>query len=502
MCFNIVISKLVEKVQSELQWLEPEEKTIRFIGLKLTEAYLEKVYSSQDDLSYSYHDKSLYSFKRCYMDTLNAIYNKTVFINKLRQLLTTTIEERKFDIDISVNNIRLDICKLSTLENDIKALSGETISQDFGNLINEAVSAANNLKMNKLEEGLKEFLNNHKTIVKGLEYDFIMEDIWEEAYDKILIGKKDFKNDPILRYLGLDYGHDDNKKEFAKQISGIFNANHAEIFDSMENYIAAYREVTADMFMCKILELNIFGYLDCVMRDIPIDRVISNEFLTRFIYVIYFVYIHKAQGDNIHNFDDCEEFKFLKAGIDSSVEILNLMCDLKNGEWKFDFDGDTPEELAYKCISVAKMLYNKDDDNKSNKEDDDTGNNDYFAKEYMHYDKMYLLFSRLKISWKHELVKLKKDENIVNDLEKGNEVLENIRIDFFNKKIDTDSFDENLERYCNSFRDYWNESVIRCGKSTEKMAELNNTVINFVQYMYYKNKLKNAKQCYEWGRKL
>ena len=483
-CFNGIVSRLIENAKLDLPWLDPDEETVNMIKSKLVKAYLEIVCESKENPKYDYEQKPLYIFKRRFMDELNSIYDKTKLITHLRQIIASTIESAKFNVDIFNENARKAIIKIVSLEENILTLGKikdeKKRSDAFKKIINDAKKATNTLckyddKFDKVKEQLEGFNRNIEKICSLFITHTTMENIWENAYDALT---KEWSDSPdkydsaIGRYLGLDYNHEDSKAEFVKQMNNVFNMAHDKIFDDIEEEIAQYREITADMFMCKLLELDIFGYLDFIMRDTPVDTVISDKYIIRFIYVLYAVF-------DIHG--NYRSLKGLKKKIDNGVRALNTACEAKLGKlfWERKFENSRISILSKECQRVASQLFGLNEDY------------DDIAKEYLHFDKMYLLLNQLKIYYKLGIKKLCPNEVLKNDLKEGNAFLGNIRENFPNDII---------RGYCDKFASFWNDSDIRYGVNSQKIEDLNNTIIDFIQRMYYNNKFRNAQECYNWGK--
>ena len=306
--FDIVTKKLIEKIRTEIKWASCEDIFFNKIHISLVDAYLEHVYRQKDDLlKYGYDNKSFYGFKRDFIDEINSIYNKLDFIDELSEILESIKEKIKFNIDITNKTSRKKIKFLFGLEKELeKELEkpSDNLSKQFIHLMKIA------------RKNLKELVPDEDDVIKRLDgyilhardiynlsssFNANMKKVWERAYDILTdtSDNKDVKDDsdyskthnyfcqnPMGRYLGLDYRHKDNKEEFIKQMSDAFRAVHDKAITEIEQYLTNYREITADMFMCRILELDIFGYYNFIIRNIPISNEISKNIITRLIYVM------------------------------------------------------------------------------------------------------------------------------------------------------------------------------------------------------------------------
>lgn len=495
--FEIIVLELVRIAKQDLPWLNPDEDSICVIKQQLVNSYLCKIYDSDTDLKYSYENESLYSFKRSFLDDLSAIYDKTMLINNVRQCLDCVIKEVKFKLDIFDNDICESIKKLASFEADIKALHGKKNKNDnFLEIIEETKKAVKCMSENSnssevehifddLLDELEMYAENSEKFADLASLEYSMEDVWCDAYDKLTEKwdkKEDGYDEGIGRYLGLDYRHEDSKREFVKQMNNVSFMARYNIPNKIEENIEQYREITADMFMCKLMGLSAFGYLDYIMRDTPVDVDISSEYLIRFIYVLCVCY--KAKDHKVF-------FKNFRKETNDGVKALNEAYRRKTGKilWTLDFDnigGDNNDELnelellGSECARIAGVLYNDNDQTEIDYE---------YGAEYAHYNNMYLLLSNIYVSWKSILAVF--DNSLIRqDLEEGNEMLE---------KMNQYFPDDALKKACHEFAEYWNNPNMRYGIESEGIEKLNHSIIQFIQHMYYKNKFRNAEECYKWG---
>lgn len=119
-------------------------------------------------------------------------------------------------------------------------------------------------------------------------YDYLCEE-WKQHEDR----KETERNSPRVReamgrMLGIDYHTADNAKIFKEELSSVFHQKLNGLMDGVKWRIGKYREETADMMMCNVLDLSPFGYLSLLAAIWPIDENPLDAFITRFVNVFLF----------------------------------------------------------------------------------------------------------------------------------------------------------------------------------------------------------------------
>ena len=505
--FDIVTKKLIEKIRTEIKWASCEDIFFNKIHISLVDAYLEHVYHRQKDdlLKYDYDHKSFYGFKRDFIDEINSIYNKLDFIDELSEILESIKEKIKFNIDITNKTSRKKIKFLFGLEKELEKPS-DNPSKQFINLMKIA------------RKNLKKFVPDEDDVIKRLDgyilhardiynlsssFNANMKKVWEHAYDILTdtSDNKDVKDDsdyskthnyfcqnPMGRYLGLDYRHKDNKEEFIKQMSDAFRTVHDQAITEIEQYLTNYREITADMFMCRILELDIFGYYNFIIRNIPISNEISKDIITRLIYVLYIIF-----DENADNESSC--LSALRNKINAGLKILHKSCKKILGEQTFVTVSTALKNMSKAiddCNNKAVWLF----EYAVNHPDQSDIDARRLSAEYSHYANMCLLLSIISDNWEAEIQSLKENKILKEDLENGNEKLSCM------KEYLKGLGESGLNNYYEYFAEFWNNPGMCYGGNRNKLQELNAYSIKFIQHMYYDNKFNNAKECYRWGENI
>lgn len=143
----------------------------------------------------------------------------------------------------------------------------------------------------------KNHSDTHVFIEKG--FDFLC-DAWQ---NKISL-RDDMINDPgrkaerFGRILGIDQNNDTNKKNFKKLVLEILDYKEGSILEEANNYIKLYREITADFFMVKALNLDVLGYLYLVANKWGLDLTVSDVQMIRMLDVFLFMWCKEDLSDH------------------------------------------------------------------------------------------------------------------------------------------------------------------------------------------------------------
>lgn len=112
---------------------------------------------------------------------------------------------------------------------------------------------------------------------------------WEKQEDRKETARNSARvREAMGRMLGIDYNSTDNRKIFEKELSSVFHQNLEGLMEGVKWRIGKYREETADMMMCNVLELSPFGYFSLLAANWPIDGNLLDAFVTRLVNVFLF----------------------------------------------------------------------------------------------------------------------------------------------------------------------------------------------------------------------
>lgn len=112
---------------------------------------------------------------------------------------------------------------------------------------------------------------------------------WEKQEDRKETERNSARvREAMGRMLGIDYNSTDNMKIFEEELSSIFHQGLSGLMAGVKWRIGKYREETADMMMCNVLELSPFGYFSLLAANWPIDRNLLDAFVTRLVNVFLF----------------------------------------------------------------------------------------------------------------------------------------------------------------------------------------------------------------------
>ena len=91
----------------------------------------------------------------------------------------------------------------------------------------------------------------------------------------------------VARYLCVDFNSDGNRKVFTEILEKKIQSMLEPSIDLAKRSVFAYRELTADLFMVKLLDLDSFGYLLISARNLPMGRDPLDLHLRRVANVLY-----------------------------------------------------------------------------------------------------------------------------------------------------------------------------------------------------------------------
>lgn len=200
------------------------------------------------------------------------------------------------------------------VEDWLKKPDDEVQYEDLWDELREALSIADGDRRKKAEREKTAFDNvcryyqppADNTVRKSyfIGMDKILEEVYrelcktwkvmEEEYARIVSGEKAeglgrtaeiYRSWSLVgRYLGIDYDMEDNQKKFSK----LLRNNNFTTVDrrDLEQRVAVYREVTADMFMYIMMKMTPFTYLNLMASIIPAFNLEGIN-LERIVTVLY-----------------------------------------------------------------------------------------------------------------------------------------------------------------------------------------------------------------------
>ncbi|MDO4339952.1 MAG: hypothetical protein Q4C91_17995 [Eubacteriales bacterium] len=542
-CIKKAFSALTETIWNtlsrEIKGFRLDNQMYDLMEKLISESYIESFYGE----SYlPYPSSSLIELKGNIEEDIEAFFAGEKRWERIAESRKALLEEIKFDIPVNDPVCCLAVEKICNLEKDLlKYYRSEDEDREY---IKESICIAANAAHELVQrvinpgfEGKKEWaetsidewedtkFSEHEEIEKRLRYFAIMmqkllmssdymkkdweykkkkEQFWKKLYQK-LCGEWSRKDGPcktireetygrhMARYLGIDYQSEDNRKiftEFMKlQIQGqdVYKAN-----DLMDMAVMTYRETTSDMFMCRMLQLEPFGYLNVMAYQIPIDVTVDEAYVERFVNVLYA--LEDDLGDEADGISVYKEIYF------KIKECLGKILRSQTGIHDFakrNLDKEIQSMIEYciekETVDSADSLYNQCTELKDRMAQLRTSFRDHwddqddfyytFLNGMMHYENLCkILISIIQFAAMY-LKELERYPFVKADLQKGAATL---------KKLSKDFENTSFWKYCCNASRVLNAPYI-CYESGE-VDKINDSMLNFIRDMYYQHKVKSAIQ--------
>lgn len=338
---------------------------------------------------------------------------------------------------------------------------------------------------------------NANSLEKVLKYKKYMSDFEENLYKKLC---EAWQNDErnvcrtkygrrIGRYLGVDYGTKDNETEFKRFFKSKMTAREDEAKRYVNLKIKAYREQTSDMFMCKMLNLTPFGYINFMAYNLPIDQEVPNEYLTRFTVVLYSIW-----GNIFNNPDSSDEgylvFKRLKESLQNTLryyeeqlkkypetKVLLDCLNEKDTSWK------TVDEMKVFIVQQSKILWGYCIALRKAMENEEQNIREEIESEVIHYQFMCKIWGQIVANFDNQKETLEHHKTLREDLKYGAKKWGKLHQSF--KKTD-------LWTYCEKVAEILNNPSLRYNQTS--FLDNNCSMILFIQNMFYRKKLVCARE--------
>ena len=140
------------------------------------------------------------------------------------------------------------------------------------------------------------------------------------------------------RYLGIDWEGERNKKQYRNIISQNMTKAADNIIEDIARAVMYYREETADIFMCELVQLSDFGYLNLMAENLPNNGDIFTRFEERIINVFCVLYCTES-------IDGKEDIKVERL-CNACGRIIDKICDdIKSMLEEYDLKEETVSKL-------------------------------------------------------------------------------------------------------------------------------------------------------------
>lgn len=301
----------------------------------------------------------------------------------------------------------------------------------------------------------------------------------------------------IYRFLGTDQYKHDNKKIFNKKVLEILEKCSYDLLNKVDYIIGEYREETADIMMCKIMDLTPFGYINVLSLNWRSDFELKDTYFRRSLNVIFSVWCFddKKNELDLPKFKGiCNEvLKKLRKNIYEILKIIFEKYNYKNDDIYFniekndieDYDFDTKridflERINY-FIDICIKL-------RSNLLDSDITNSMIIKQ----LKTLAIIGSMLYDMVNHGeeyYIEIKNMEELIKDYRRGIDRMQGL------KKSINDSEEEikMIFNFCNDISIYINNPYLSFNE-IDNYNEFNKKSLDFLLEMFYVNKIKNAKK--------
>lgn len=312
-----------------------------------------------------------------------------------------------------------------------------------------------------------------------------LEDLYNAA---VKIWEKQLENPKLRgagRYLGIDEDTEENKNEFINLILSKMQEMQDTVIHNIDYAIDVYREETSDIYMCTMLGLTPFGYLNFMAYNFPTKlgvNVYTNDVL-RFLTVILSVWTTDEETESIYeHFHSIEKsirenleklLDFYKADLSSGIDtdlriVLNeIEIEYTEDDWYGDM-GEGAEKVRDECRKLRSEIISQEQDFSEKKK---------FLKELLHYQYLCNILIELIDQYASEQLDQEGYQYVKNDLRKGAASW---------KKLRTEMECKPWWKYCEIVGEILNLPYL---VYTDKRKEISDQMIAFLQEMYYSNKI-------------
>lgn len=322
--------------------------------------------------------------------------------------------------------------------------------------------------------------------------------LYEEAVDEWSRNESYEKHRAVSRFLCIDSITDENKKEFKKIFGFKMSAMKTMVLDAMEDSIAIYREQTADIYMCTMLRLTPFGYLNYMAYNLPTDLGIEIDpvYVSRFLSVIF----------SFSNTDDLKEEEtgrvFYEIGEAICCNLKTLLDNRLKEENCKEAEAlrkalHIPEQAAeadswiYKLVKGMETLRESCKKLRSHLLTQSVclQNEEILQQELLHYQYLSNILLKLLFCYADSELYLNGYEHVKEDLKNGASNWKTLL--------------KELEK-----QEWW-QACCKCGEilnSPSILYDQNRTgmiydeLISFIQTMYYRNKQKSGREILNRGK--
>lgn len=554
-----IINKLVQKLQSDTGLRDWDINFGRSLEPSLVDAYMEiKCINEKGLFEYSFQEAPLNNFQYCLKSDLYDVLGDWVRMDDIRSVFHAFLKEIMYHYqpDISQCSDAIQILdeligQMESKENQ-KVLFEEVVKCAYGLSWECACQNANidvariwgNTSfrewvagddefgyMEKWEETFGNIESDESSEQKTIWYNFFHFSSWiydysgnyekvkfynSEERDKFLgkayqkmcdlwNGKKmqddlgsDF--DSVLssmgRKLGIDCNTKENYKIFKEQISFVVNQDLDYFLEMAAWRIGKYREETADLFMCNVMELTPFGYMYMLAVGWASRQELSNEYYGRSLNILLFQWCldENRELSYVKFRKLCTELiETLEGTVSRSVERLIGLGEqldlLQHANASLEWDNEDEKQVVEILDRIEELVTycNYIEDKVSN------WKNPFVKREcemLKFYGIMAHMMDQLVDQGREQIEYFNDFTELRDDYIRGIIHLNNL-----NKEMcaDDETIVQMLGQFCKEISALQNEPYLLL-ECVEKSAKINGSSIEFLLNMYYINKRRVAKQ--------
>lgn len=303
----------------------------------------------------------------------------------------------------------------------------------------------------------------------------------------------------IGRTLGIDCNTKDNFKKFEEEITTVIVQKLTNL-DKMANWrVRKYREETADMFMCNVMELTPFGYMYQLAVSWLKDRELPNEYYSRSQNLLLFQWCLEEQENKIELSQEkyrklCVELaETLRKAINLTVKSLIAQGGaMELPDISIPFCWDNAENIMQQ-MELQDRLADLENYCRSAMS---ACKNECVKEEYTMlklYGIMADMMEQLIGSAVEHLEYLETFHEIRDDYMKGIDKLKGLNEEMCDKHGKNGEMVNKLGRFCKEMGRWQNEPYKLLENDVEK-EKMNACSIEFLLDMYYANKRRIAQQ--------
>lgn len=472
-------------------------------SLSIFQVYLENM------MAFLWNDDNVWdtwlSCKNSFLENLKGESNSTFLLNLENETVQEAIliiedtknmysKERVEDFRVYMNKVINAACylwKQVYLGHDSMETSADWGKEDsYENLMKcRKMKRADYYRLNLLYTAGMRLLDEGS--VNAFIYN-IREKFLKDLYDIAVIKWKEQINNPKLRgggrYLGLDENTEENETEFIDLIRSKMYAMQDLVINNVEYSIDVYREETSDIYMCTMLKLTPFGYLNFMAYNMPTKFGVDvyPEDALRLLTVILSVWATDNKDESVYrHFHSIEEsirknldelLAFYEKDLGSVTDTtLRFVLSEKETEYRDDeWYGDMSErtlKIAEECRNLrAEIMDNRLDFSGKEK----------FLTELLHYQYLCNILIVLINQFSSSQLDQTGYRYVKKDLRDGALLWKNLRTEMKSKQ---------WWKYCEMVGNILNSPYLLY---TDKRGEFFDQMIAFLQEMYYQNKIKSG----------